>query len=437
MQKLTEAAVAGMAIDGRDRIVFDAGTAGFGVRITPKGTKIFIVQARVGGQPRPRVPIGRWPDMTVAKARTLARDALADLRAGRDPRAEREARARAIEAGQLTVAQFAELWLTEHVEKKLKRRTAADYRILVERKINPAIGHLVLGKVAKPNIIELHESMAATPRRANYVVRTIGAMMTYAEEKGLRPQNSNPCRRIKMYRERTRERFMTEAELSRAAEAITACEQEGTIGPHAAAALRLALLTGARSGELTAIRWAHVDWGRRQVRLPDDGDEPGRKTGARTIYLSEAAIEVLRTVPRIGPYVIAGAKQGEPYKNLSRAWIIVRAKAGLHDVRLHDVRHSYASVAAAKGHSLPMIGKLLGHRVPATTARYALGPRCGRRRERRTREGHGRRDRERHPSGRDCREVEAPPERAHRRCSLLTSTAAMPWISPSSPGWSP
>jgi integrase len=369
MRKLTEEEVEGLEVDGRDRIIFDAGNSGFGVRVTPKGTKIFIAQARVGGRPR-RVAIGRHPDIKVAKARALARDALADLRGGRDPKAEREARARAVGAGQMTVADFAERWLSEHVEAKLKPRTAFDYRILVEKKISPAIGHMLLAKVAKPDIIELHESMAATPRRANYVVRTIGAMMTYAEEKGLRPQNSNPCRRIKMYREKARERFMSEPEIGRTAEAITTCEREKRIGPHAAAALRLALLTGARSGELTAILWDHVDWGRRQVRLPDS-DEPGRKTGARTIYLSEAAIEVLRTVPRVGPYVIAGAKPGQPYKNLSRAWILVRTKAGLHDVRLHDVRHSYASVAAAKGHSLPMIGKLLGHRVAATTARYA------------------------------------------------------------------
>jgi len=163
------------------------------------------------------------------------------------------ARAKAIEAGQTTVAQFAERWLEEHVTTKLKARTAADYWSLVEKKMAPAIGHLLLTQVAKPDVIALHESLASTPRRANYVVRTIGALMSYAEETGLRPQNSNPCRRIRMYRERARERFMTEAEIGRAADAITACEQERKIGRHAAAALRLALLTGARSGELTAI----------------------------------------------------------------------------------------------------------------------------------------------------------------------------------------
>ena len=169
-----------------------------------------------------------------------------------------------------------------------------------------------------------------------------------------------------MYRERARERFLTEEEIGRAAEGIAAAEQAGKIGPHAAAALRLALFTGARRGELMAAEWSHVDWDRKFIRLPDSKtNEP------RTIYLSEAAMQVLKTVPRTGKFIIAGACDGEPYKNLSRAWMIAREFAGLEDVRLHDLRHSYASLAAGRGVSLQMIGKLLGHRVPATTQRYA------------------------------------------------------------------
>ena len=367
--RLTESAIEALRADGRDRIVFDALQPGFGVRITPSGTKIFIAQARVGGRPR-RIAIGRHPDKKVAEARTEARGALQDMRAGRDPKSEQADRARSVEAGLTTLAAFAERWLDEYVRPKLKPRTASDYEKLVEQKIKPALGHLILARVAKDDILRFHATMKATPRRANYTVRTVGALMTYAEDCRLRPQQTNPCRRIKMYPEHLRERFMDEAEIGRAAEAIAGAEREGVIGPHAAAGLRLALLTGARSGEVTAIRWVHVDWARRQIRLPD-GNEPGRKTGARTIYLNEPAIEVLKTVPRVGPFVVAGAKPGEPYQNLGRAWIVVRGRAGLDDVRLHDVRHSFASLAAAKGHSLPMIGKLLGHKVAATTQRYA------------------------------------------------------------------
>jgi integrase len=117
---------------------------------------------------------------------------------------------------------------------------------------------------------------------------------------------------------------------------------------------------------VTAAHWQHVDWTRHIIRLPDSKtNEP------RTIHLSDAALEVLKTLPRREPYIIAGAVDGEPFKNLSRSWIVARAKRGLDDVRLHDLRHSYASLAAGRGVSLQMIGKLLGHKVPATTQRYA------------------------------------------------------------------
>jgi integrase len=126
------------------------------------------------------------------------------------------------------------------------------------------------------------------------------------------------------------------------------------------------LYTGARSGEITAAQWAHVDRERKLIRLPDSKtNEP------RTIYLSDAALEVLRTIPRRGPYIIAGAIDGRPLKNLSRSWIIARKFVGLHDCRLHDLRHSYASLAAGRGVSLQVIGNLLGHRLPQSTARYA------------------------------------------------------------------
>jgi integrase len=156
------------------------------------------------------------------------------------------------------------------------------------------------------------------------------------------------------------------AEIARAAEAIAEAARDGVIGPWAAAGLRLCLLTGARQGEILATRWSHVHWDRRMIRLPDS-----KTNDARTIHLSDAALEVLRSIPRIEPYVIAGAKPGEALKNLSRSWIVARAKRGLDDVRLHDLRHSFASLALARGVSLKMIGTLLGHKRESTTNRYA------------------------------------------------------------------
>jgi integrase len=355
--RLTEALLDSLTPSDRDQFLFDAMLATFGYRLTPAGRGIFFAG-------RPRRTIGHRPPLKVTEARELAHQMLADLRQGRDPAVERKARLRA--ANEMTVGQLAAKWMLDYVRPKLKPRTAFDYERLLAQHILPAIGHLSVARIERDDVVRLHVDMARIPRRANYAIATLRALINFGIDLSLRPPASNPARRIKMYRERARERFLSETEISKAAEAIEQAERAGKIGPHGAAGLRLALFTGARSGEITAIEWSHVDWQRKLIRLPDSKtNEP------RTIHCSEAALEVLKTVPRIGRFVIAGAKPDEPYKNLGRAWIDIRGNAGLSDVRLHDLRHSFASLAAGRGVSLQMIGKLLGHKVAATTQRYA------------------------------------------------------------------
>jgi integrase len=362
--RLTEDFVASLEVNGKDRIVFDA-HPGFGIRITPLGTKIFIAQGRARGRKR-RVTVGFYPDMSVTEAREEALHVLADMRAGEDPVVERKIRQAAAAAKDLTIAQLGEKWLTDYVRPKLKPRTIDDYERLLAQHINPAVGRLPVAHISRDDVQALHVSMKHIPRRANYTISTLRALINFGIDLGYRPPATNPVRRIKMYRQRLRERFLTEAEIAKAADAITQAEQSGKVGPHGAAGLRLCLFTGARSGEITAIEWTHIDQERRLIRLPDSKtNEP------RTIHLSPAALEVLNGIPRIGRYVIAGAKPDEPYKNLKRAWITARAYAGLDDVRLHDLRHSYASLALKQGVSLEVISKLLGHKVAATTQRYA------------------------------------------------------------------
>jgi integrase len=357
--RLTEAILDSLTPSDHDQFLFDSMLATFGYRLTPAGRGIFFAG-------KPRRTIGYRPPLTVKEAREQAHHMLADIRQGRDPVIERKARAARMAAGTMTVAQLAEKWLSTYVRPKLKPRTAFDYERLLAQHILPALGDLPVAAVERSDVERLHVAMARIPRRANYTISTAHVLFNHAIDLGLRPPGSNPARRIKRYRERARERFLSEVEIAKAADAIEQAERAGRIGPHGAAGLRLALFTGARSGEVTAIQWSHVDWERRLIRLPDSKtNEP------RTIHLSEAALEVLKTVPRIGRFVVAGAKPNEPYKNLGRAWIDIRANAGLSDVRLHDLRHSFASLAAGRGVSLQMIGKLLGHRVPRTTARYA------------------------------------------------------------------
>jgi integrase len=364
MQKLTQEFVEAISV-ATDATIWDATLTGFGVRVLPTGIKTFVARAKVAGRMH-KIRIGGFPAMTVSAARRDARIALDAFRRGDDPVTDKRERIEAMARSGVTVSALADRWLIEVVRPKRKPRTIDDYERIIAKEIKPALGSELVKRLTWEQVNAFHSAMARTPRRANYVTSTLRALLNFAERVGIRPPNSNPCKGVEFFRERNRERFLSEAEIGAAADAIESAERDGVVGPHGAAGLRLALFTGARSGEITAIRWEHIDWPRKQVRLPDSKtNEP------RTIHLSDAAIEVLRTVPRVGPFVIAGAKHGEAYKNLGRAWIIAREYAGLQDVRLHDLRHSYASLAAGRGVSLQMIGKLLGHKVAATTARYA------------------------------------------------------------------
>jgi len=349
------------AANGRDRIVFDGQVPGFALRVTPIGTKLFIVQARIGGSKR-RITVGVFPKMPLAKARAEALQVLAAMRSGIDPTAERKARLRAAAAKSITVRELSERWLAEFVVPKLKPRTQHDYKKLLARYVLPALGNLTVAEIDRAHVEKLHLSMSDKPRSANYTVAVTRALLSFAVRHGLRA--NNPAKDVRLYREGRRERYLTEAEIGAAAEAISAAERAGVIGPFGVAGLRLALFTGARSGEITAFKWGHVGWERRIIRLPDS-----KNNDPRTIHLSDAAIEVLRTIPHVGEFIIAGRRGS--YKNLSRAWTFVRKYAGLDDVRLHDLRHSYASLAAGRGVPLHTIGKLLGHRDSTTTQRYA------------------------------------------------------------------
>jgi integrase len=192
-------------------------------------------------------------------------------------------------------------------------------------------------------------------------------MMNLAEQWGLRPDGSNPARHVRKYREVKRERYLSTQELQQLGRTLAQAQAEGSESPFVLAAIALLVLTGARLTEILTLRWVEVDLERQLLRLADS------KTGPKTIYLNDAATNLLRTIPRLADnlYVIAGAKKGARLVNLQKPWRRIRARAGLADVRIHDLRHSFASVAAGVGLSLPVIGKLLGHTQPVTTARYA------------------------------------------------------------------
>ena len=294
MPKLTQEFIDGLTTD-RDRTFFDTVQAGFGIRVLPTGIKTYVAKATVAGLRR-KVTIGNAATMTLAAARREAREALDAIRRGADPAKDKADRRRALEYGAITIADLSERWMTEAVRPKRKPRTIDDYERILAKNILPALGRVPVKELTWEQVNKFHGAMSKTPRRANYVTSTLRAMLNFAERIGIRPLHSNPVKGIEFFRETQRERFLSEAEIGKAADAIESAEREGVIGPHAAAGLRLALFSGARSGEVTAIQWEHIDWNRKLVRLPDS-----KTNTPRTIHLSDAAVEVLKILPVLDP----------------------------------------------------------------------------------------------------------------------------------------
>ena len=195
----------------------------------------------------------------------------------------------------------------------------------------------------------------------------LSKLFNLAEKWGYRPDGSNPCRHVDRYPEHKQERFLSTEELGRLGTALEQAEQARAEMPGVLAAIRLLAFTGCRLSEILTLKWGHVDFERTCLRLPES------KSGAKVVRLSPPALAVLQGIERHNdaPYVITGREPGKHLINLRKPWHRIRERAGLHDVRLHDLRHSFASVGAAGGLSLPMIGALLGHTQAATTQRYS------------------------------------------------------------------
>ena len=346
----------------RDTVYWDSELKGFGVRVYPSGAKVYVVQSRGPDGPT-RVTVGRHGVITAQQARRRAALILTRIKAGEAPSAVNASRA---ELGP-TVAELAERYLREHVAVHCKQSTARAYRYTVGKYILPAVGSLPIGGLDRRHVSSLHYKLRRTPSVANEAIATLSRMLNRAETWGLFPAGRNPCRHVVKYRQRKRERFLTEEEFRRLGQTLTALEAEGRVPVHAAGALRLLMLTGCRYNEIVTLRWEDVHLDVNEIRLRDS------KSGPRVVPLSPAAVRVLADLPRApgNPWVIAGSKPGSRLPHITYYWYRVRERAGLEDVRLHDLRHSFASRALALGENLPMIGRLLGHTKMQTTARYA------------------------------------------------------------------
>ena len=362
MPKITKRIVDALRPHDRERVVWDDEIRGFGVRVHPTGKRVYIVKYRHKGRVV-KTTIGPHGPIAPAEARARAAEIITAARTGKDPAAVGGRHG----ARGPTMAELARRFLEEYVSSHCKPGTRTVYRSALENHVIPRLGNRRVADIERADIVALHHELRATPYQANRTVQILSRFFTLSEIWGLRPDGSNPCRHVKRFREEKRERFLSDAEYGRLGAALKQGEEQGLEPPAVTAAIRLLMLTGCRRSEILTLHWEHVDLEAGELRLPDS------KTGAKVVHLGDPAVAVLRAVPRRedDPFVIAGSRPGRPIKDLHHYWQRIRTRAGLEGVRIHDLRHSYASGGLLVGEGLPMIGKLLGHSNVHMTARYA------------------------------------------------------------------
>ena len=377
--KFTQRAIDGLVAGGSERFFWDDALPSFGVRLKPSGSATYLIQYRRGTRQR-RYAIGSCGTFRLEEARERARRLLVSVRDGADPSGDRKQARRAP-----TVSSLAERYLEEYAEMHKRPSSVKADRRNLDNHILPLLGRLIVADVTRADVDAMMRSVrtGATKadvklgRRSRRIVRggpgvanrccaLLSKMFNLAERWGLRPDGSNRCRHVTKNPERKMRRYLSTDELARLGTTMSEAQRSGTETASALAAIRLLILTGARVSEILTARWEYLDEARGCLSLPQS------KTGAKDVYLSPAALEVLNSIGRSrSAWIIYGAEPEKPLVNLTKPWFRLREAAELADVRLHDLRHSFASVGIAGGLTLPIVGALLGHTQAATTARYA------------------------------------------------------------------
>ena len=333
--------------------VWDDVMSGLGLRVGISGHRSFFLRRSVRGRIR-SATIGSADAMSVPEARAEARKVIASFiepaRIDNGPRTP----GRRMDA-------FAEEFLERHA-RHWKPRTQETNTYMVRKYILPAFGHMTVDAIAIEHVRDWFASMADRPGNANRAMPVLSVMMRMAELWGYRRHNSNPCKNAKRYRMHPKERFLSVEEMARLNVVLT---RDESYCPQAVAIVRLLMLTGCRAGEVVSLQW---DWIRgMRIYLPDS------KSGPRTVWLSSAARAIIDAIPRYSPdcpFLFPARPPTRPINKLAYQWDRIRNEAGLPGLRIHDLRHSWASVAAMNGVDMVTVAKLLGHALVETTERY-------------------------------------------------------------------
>lgn len=342
-------------------VLWDGNVRGLGLKILPSGKKGFLLFYRTHERRQRRAVLGPYGVLTLDQARRLAREWLGEVARGGDPSGVRLSK-----RGGMTVRELGRRYLEEYAQSHKKPSSVREDERLLSKLINPRLGGLKVESISRSDVHRLHHALIETPFTANRCVALLSKMLNLAEAWQLRPDGSNPCRHLKRYTEKARDRFLTTEELSRLGAALAELETRNIQAKSAVAAIRFLALTGCRLGEAISLRW---NW----VNVPEGTlDFPDSKTGAKRIPLGDDALKFIVAQPKVSDWVFAGR---DPTHSLTRnrmedVWKIVRRKASLEDARLHDLRHTVGTYSGRAGHNAFIVRDILGHKTLAMTGRY-------------------------------------------------------------------
>ena len=358
---LTERIIRDAKPEQKPRIIWDGQVKGLGLRITPKGAKSFLLDYRIDGRKRRRWTFDKTARLSLEEARDKAAAHLLRIREGADPLAERQERQEAPTVAD-AVARFFGEYVPHRIELgRMSERTEKDYREQWKR----LAGKLASLKVANVNRQHIEKALSAAkpaPVMRTRMLALLSRLFNLFEHWEYRPQHTNPCRGIERAREEPRDRVLTPSELAGLAEGLKRQEKQN---PAAVAAIRFAALTGCRIGEVLSVQWKNVDFETGRLTLPET------KTGRRQHNLPEPALEVLRQLPRFCPWPFSATGRAPcTYKNTRKHFQEACAAAGVADARLHDLRRTVMTQAAASGIGVHVLRDLLGHKTTAMADRY-------------------------------------------------------------------
>ncbi len=346
--------------------LWDDQIAGFGVRVQTSGRKSYVLKYREGGGGRSArqrwYTIGSCDAMSLHKAREDARRLLGEVASGSSPQAQKMQLRRQ--------SSLKEVWerFVERDFVALKPNTQAEYKAMWKNYLLDEFGRRRAKEITKSDIEAFLQTLQDKPYRANRLLALLSRLMNLSESWGVRELNSNPCRHVKKYKEKSRERYLSKGELTTLFKVLDEMVSAHQVTQGVANALRLLVLTGARRNEIVNCETAWVDLKSSQINLPDS------KTGSKKIYLNKEALPIIQRQIKLSlgsKYLFPSPVKDVPITNISKVWRKVRTAAGLSDVRIHDLRHTAASILVNDGVPLPIIGKFLGHKQSRTTERYS------------------------------------------------------------------